>query len=225
MLSGSAGEAPTDYPTLLDLLGSRPQPALVFYGRDDSRVELSGRVLTNWAVKLIGLFGEEYELGPEDEVLVDASPHWKAAAVVLAVGAMGARAAMESGGRPEAVITDRPAAWVGSAELGEAELAALSPGMLDSSYEEAVGEPIPAWVLDISAEARQQPDQLLAPLPQTPLPSPASTSAGPLVLTSWDAASPALMTGTWAGGGLVVLFEGEPAGERWERMRRNEGLA
>lgn len=225
MLSGSGGKVPTDYPQLLESLGSRPQPAVVFYSRDDARVELSGRVLANWAVKLIGLFDEEYELGDDQEVLVDAAPHWKSAAVVLAAGAMGAAVALEPGGEPEVVITDRPGAWIGSAELGAAELAALSGGMLDSSFEDATGESIPAWVLDISADVRQQPDQLLTALPPVSLPDPGRDVSHPLVLTSWDQNSPAQMAGVWARGGVVVLFEGEPDGQRWEQMRRNEGLA
>lgn len=224
MLSAPGGKAPTDFPQLLALLGSRPQPALVFYGRDEERVELSGRVLANWAVKLIGLFDEEYDLGPAHQVLVDAAAHWKSAAVMLAASAMGAGIAVAPDGAAEVVVTDRPGAWIGSAELGAAELAALSPGMLDSSFEDATGEAIPAWVLDISADVRQQPDQLVTALPAVPLPDPGQDASQPLVLTGWDQDSPAQMSGTWARGGVVVLFQGEPGGAQWEQMRRNEGL-
>ncbi len=95
---GSASRnVPEDFPQLLELLGSRPQPAVVWYGspgaQDSSepeRVELSGRVLQNWAVKLIGLFREEleevFEGSAQPVVLVDSAPHWKAAAVILAAG-------------------------------------------------------------------------------------------------------------------------------------------
>lgn len=224
MLSGQGGKVPADFAQLLESLGQRPQPAVVFYGREEERVELSGRVLANWAVKLIGLFDEEYELGPEHTVLVDAALHWKSAAAVLAAQAVGAAVTLEPGASPEVIITDRPVEWIGSAELGEAELAALSSGMLDSSFEDATGEELPAWVLDISADVRQQPDQLLTALPAISLPDPGRDASQPLVLTRWEEDSPARMAHTWAQGGVVVLFEGEPDGPRWEQMRRNEGL-
>lgn len=224
-LSGPAGSVPTDFAHLLDLLGSQPQPAVVFYSADDSRVELSGRVLSNWAVKLIGLFSEEYDLSESDVVLLDSPAHWKAAAVLLAASAMGSEVAVGSADDPQVIITDRPTAWIGSARLGQAELGALSAGMLDASFEEATGEALPAWVLDVSAETPQQPDQLLAPLEPVPLPQTAEAPPSPLVLTDWQPDSAAAMVSTWAHGGVVVLFEGEASGPRWEQMRRNEGLA
>ncbi|GAA4836221.1 TIGR03089 family protein [Garicola koreensis] len=224
-LSGPTRSVPTDYSELLDLLGSRPQPAVVFYSADESRVELSGRVLANWAVKLIGLLSEEYDLGEADVVLLDSPAHWKAAAVLLAASAMGAEVAVGSADDAEVVITDRPRDWIGSPQLGQAELGALSAGMLDASFEAATGEALPAWVLDISAETPQQPDQLLAPLDPVSLPETAQEAASPLVLTDWQPDSVPAMVSTWAHGGVVVLFEGEAGGPRWEQMRRNEGLA
>lgn len=224
-LSGPSESVPADFAQLLDLLGSRPQPAVVFYGADDSRVELSGRVLANWAAKLIGLFGEEYDFSADDVVLLDSPAHWKAAAVLLAASAMGAEVAVGSADDPQVIITDRPAAWIGTEELGQAELAALSAGMLDASFEEATGEALPAWVLDISAETRQQPDQLLTPLEPVVLPEAAEASSGPLLVTGWQPDSAAAMVGAWAHSGVVVLFDGEAGGPRWEQMRRNEGLA
>ncbi|MBE1523340.1 TIGR03089 family protein [Nesterenkonia lutea] len=267
-LSGTSGQSPQTFPALLDLLESRPQPALTWYGGADAeRVELSGRVLQNWAVKLIGLFSQETELEPGDTVLVDAEAHWKAAAVLLAAGALGweveltasgdaetgaehtdddARASAAAALAPALIITDRPGDWTGSGvlaqSLGEAELAALSPGLLDASYEEATGEALPAWVLDISAEVRQHPDQLPAPLPPVELPvaqeltGVASPPAG-LVLAGappqvdwqdwnvdrWgagvEATGPAgvvvfaQMLDAWAHSRPVVLFQGDPAAQ------------
>lgn len=189
-------DVPADHPGLLRLLASRPGPALIWHGIDTrgaeakradgpaaeaspapapSRVELSGRVLENWAVKMIGLFTEELDLRPGDLVIVDSAPHWKAAAAALAASALGCRVRISGAGEPAEdpalVLTADPARWEDSEALGDAELAALSPGLLDSSFEEAVGQELPAWVLDVSAEVRQQPDQLLAPLPEVPLPA------------------------------------------------------
>ena len=223
-LSGPVGEQPADFVQLLDALSSRAQPAVIFYGSDDSRVELSGRVLANWAVKLVGLFSEEYELSPGDLVVVNAAPHWKAAAVILAAGAMGADVTLKPGGEVDLVVTDRPNAWIDSPQLGGAELAALSGGMLDASFEEATGESIPAWVLDISADVRQQPDQLLTPLSPVALPETGPGASGTLVINGWNQDAAAQLVSTWARHEVVVIFQGEPSGRRWDQMRRNEGL-
>lgn len=232
ILGNPSGGAPEELPQLLKFLGSHPQPAVVHYAADGSRVELSGRVLANWATKLIGLFSDEPGLAPGDSVVLDMAVHWKAAAAALAVGAMGAEPTLCSPWVDDAalVITDRPGEWIAGDALGEAELAAVSHGMLDSSFAEGAGEQLPAWVVDVSAEVRQQPDQLMVPLPAVPLPTvpPAEGSdaaAGPLLVTRWHAQSYPQLVGTWAAGGVVVLFDGEPSGAMWEQMRRNEGLS
>ncbi|GAB3192620.1 TIGR03089 family protein [Nesterenkonia suensis] len=176
-LGTGSHEVPGDFPKLMTMLGSRPQPAVVWYGSSGERVELSGRVLQNWAVKLIGLLREETDLDAEDHVLIDVAPHWKACAIALAAAALGCRVTLAHrraavpGQDLALVVTDRPHHWETSEALGDAELAALSPGLLDDSYAEAVGEDIPGWVLDVSADVRQHPDQLLEPLPQIPLPT------------------------------------------------------
>lgn len=273
-LGSASRNVPEDFPQLLELLGSRPQPAVVWYGspgaQDSSepeRVELSGRVLQNWAVKLIGLFREEleevFEGSAQPVVLVDSAPHWKAAAVILAAGALGAEVVVrgtgpegagqegtgqeaagqedtgqEAAGPASLVVTDRPEAWQGSSALGEAELAALSPGLLDESFEAATGRSLPAWVLDISAEVRQQPDQLPAPLEPVGLPQSTGvggqstgagaqhSASGTLLVTGaeWSAGVVGGLISAWARSGTVVLFEGGPEDPGWEQMRRNEGL-
>lgn len=232
-ISSHSGKVPTEFTELLELLGTRPQPAVVWYGPEGDRVELSGRVLSNWATKLIGLLDQEYELSEADAVVVDVALHWKAAAIALAVAAIGCGVrlgATASADDAQLVITDRPGAWTGSAaqgeedELGEAELAAVSLGLLDSSFEEATGEQIPAWSLDISAEVRQYPDQLSAPLPAVPLPERAPDLPSPLTLTGWEPTSALGMFTVWAHAGVVVLFAGEVGGELWDQMRRNEGI-
>ena len=229
-LGNPSGEVPGEFTQLLKFLASRPQPAVVHYAAEGSRVELSGRVLANWATKLIGLFSEEPGLSPGDPVVLDMAVHWKAAAAALAVGAMGAELTLGAPGEeePALVITDRPGGWVTGTALGQAELAAVSHGMLDSSFAEAGGDPLPAWVVDVSAEVRQQPDQLMVPLPTVPLPpvpEQDAAAAGPLLVTDWQAHSVPQMLGTWAAGGVVVLFDAEPGGEVWQQMRRNEGLS
>ncbi|MGJ9373664.1 TIGR03089 family protein [Nesterenkonia sp. CF4.4] len=268
-LGGSAAQQPRTFPALLDLLESRPQPALIWYGagEEQERVELSGRVLQNWTIKLIGLFSQESEIEDDDAVLLDAAAHWKATAVLLASGALGweisligpgasqndddARAATVSALEPGLIITDRPGDWTGAGALAQllsdAELAAISPGLLDASFEESTGQRLPAWALDVSAEVRQHPDQLPAPLPPLELPRAASeaeaagSAGGGLVvvgaatqvnLQDWQVARWggkdlfAQMLTTWAQSRPVVLFQGDPAAqpEAWDQMMRNEGV-
>lgn len=263
-LGAPVPEVPGNFPALLDLLASRPQPAVVWYGGSEAqpedsateRVELSGRVLQNWAVKMIGLFGEETELDEDDVVLIDAAPHWKAAAVVLAAGALGGRVHLSGAAEhraelvgpagmtphpPALVVTDRPEAWIDgelAGALGDAELAALSPGLLDASFEEATGRPVPAWVLDVSAEVRQHPDQLLEPLRELPLPEPGEPTPGAVVVPAgaqpprlqawralnWTDGVAGQLLGVWAHSGTVVLFGADPADapESWTGLLRNE---
>ncbi|WP_191089957.1 TIGR03089 family protein [Nesterenkonia ebinurensis] len=223
-MGNSSAKVPTEFTELLEFLGSRPQPAVVFYAPDGARIELSGRVLGNWAAKLIGLFADEPGLAPGEQVVLDTAVHWKAAAVLLAAGTMGTGVSLGAENDDAVlVITDRPGEWTSSQTLGDAELAALSHGMLDVSFEEATGEQLEAWVLDISAEVRQQPDQLMFPLPSTPLPETAGTG-DPLLVTQWTAETYPQMLGTWAAGGVVVLCDGEPSGELRKQIRRNEGI-
>lgn len=61
------------------LLGQDPsQPRLTWYGADDERVELSGRVLANWVTKATNLLVEEGEVEPGTRVLLDVPVHWRA---------------------------------------------------------------------------------------------------------------------------------------------------
>lgn len=242
-LGGSSHAAPTTFADLMDFLAARPQPALVFYDGSaadpSARVELSGRVLANWATKLIGLLTDEHDLDAGEKLLIDMAPHWKAAALGLAAGAVGAEveftgteAALSSGevGASQSglavVATERPVEWAEGSAVAGAGLVAVSLGMVDESFPEATGQDLPAWVTDLSAEARQHPDQLLSPLPPVALPpaSPSSTD-GPLLVTQWGPASFAQMLGTWAAGGVVVMYRGPEGGQAWAQMLRNEGLS
>jgi len=76
---------------VLDLLtGDEPnQPRLTWYGPDDERVELSGRVLANWVTKATNLLVEEGEVGPGTRVLLDVPVHWRALVWALATWCAG----------------------------------------------------------------------------------------------------------------------------------------
>ncbi|TNC17162.1 TIGR03089 family protein [Georgenia sp. 311] len=76
---------------VLDLLtGDEPnQPRLTWYGPDDERVELSGRVLANWVTKATNLLVEEGEVGPGTRVLLDVPVHWRALVWAMATWCAG----------------------------------------------------------------------------------------------------------------------------------------
>ncbi|WP_147105697.1 TIGR03089 family protein [Nesterenkonia populi] len=225
-LGGTAAEPPSTYAELLDRLAASPRPAAVWYdGSSGDRVELSGRVLANWAVKLINLISSEWEISPEAEVVIDMPPHWKTAAVHLAVRALGPlKVRTEGSGNPEQlVIAADPLLWAEDEDAEFEELAGVSLGLLDSSFEDAAGEALPAWALDVSAEVRQHPDQLVAALPPTACPEPAP-GRPPLLVTAWDDAAAEAMISSLVGGGVVVLYQGEPEGETWSQMLRQEGV-
>lgn len=53
------------------------QPRLTWYGPEDERVELSGRVLANWVTKATNLLVEESDVEPGSRVELDLSVHWR----------------------------------------------------------------------------------------------------------------------------------------------------
>src|SRR5690625_3324524 len=64
---------------ILDRLASHnpAQPRLTWYGADDERVELSGRVLANWVTKATNLLVDEADVEPGSKVLLDLPVHWR----------------------------------------------------------------------------------------------------------------------------------------------------
>ena len=70
-------------------------PALIWYGADGERVELSGRVLENWAAKTANLLVEELDAAPGTALRLHLPVHWKS--LVLTLGAWAAGSAVEAG--------------------------------------------------------------------------------------------------------------------------------
>ncbi|MCH6471122.1 TIGR03089 family protein [Sinomonas terrae] len=86
--------------------GNSSAPRLTWYGPDGERVELSGRVLDNWAAKTSNLLVEELDAESGTRVRLDLPPHWKSAVIALA--------ALQAG----CVLVDGEADLVFSAESG-----------------------------------------------------------------------------------------------------------
>ncbi|MEX5256777.1 TIGR03089 family protein [Kocuria arenosa] len=81
---------PRSVPRLVDKLRSSSRPALIWYGLDGERVELSGRVLDNWVAKTANLWVDELDLEAGDVVALGDEVHWRSLAVVLGSWTMGA---------------------------------------------------------------------------------------------------------------------------------------
>ncbi|MFE7630170.1 TIGR03089 family protein [Kocuria sp. NPDC057446] len=158
-------QIPRSVPRLVDKLRSSSRPALIWYGRDGERVELSGRVLDNWVAKTANLWVDELDLEAGDVVALGDEVHWRSLAVVLASWVMGA-----------AVRTVDPAG--GAAEPGDRAVVGLADpeGSLPPVLERVPagaravvldrpalslgrrGAPVDGDVLDYCAEVRSHAD-------------------------------------------------------------------
>jgi uncharacterized protein (TIGR03089 family) len=145
-----SGRGPADW---FEAVAASPRPAVVDYASGPDRVELSGRVLANWAAKTANLLDVE-GLGAGSTLAVDLPAGWQPLAVLL--GAARAGVGMEftaAGSATDAglVVTDTPSAWAEA----PAELWAVAP--------QDAG--MPAHALDFAAEVRVQADRCALPLP------------------------------------------------------------
>ncbi|SFV23786.1 TIGR03089 family protein [Micrococcus terreus] len=163
---GSLSFSGPDPRPLIDRLEASPRPAVVQYpGAADAegRIELSGRVLVNWAAKTANLLDVE-GLSSGSRMAVDLPAAWKSLAVSLGALWSGAeltliRSVPDSPDAvpTDAVLTDRPEQWVDHPGV----LIAVSSGATDTEFS---GD-LPAHAVDLSAEVRQQADQFLLPAP------------------------------------------------------------
>lgn len=80
---------------LLTRLAQRPTPAVVWYGSDGGRVELSGRVSENWIAKTANLLVDDLGLMPGDRVVLDPALHWRTLVLAAAAWRIGACLVLE----------------------------------------------------------------------------------------------------------------------------------
>jgi len=143
-------------------------PRLTWYGADDERVELSGRVLANWVIKAANLLAEETGGEQDAPVLVDLPQHWRA--LVWAMGGWLSGAQVHfgphfTGTGPdldsiEVVITAEPQTAPGAEVLIAVALPALA-----MTFE---GD-LPGGAVDGASDLMTYPDELMQPAAATDL--------------------------------------------------------
>jgi len=232
---------PPPYDTPVALLGALAtgdptRPRLTWY--DDApgptqgeRIELSGRVMANWAAKAANLLQDDLDAGPGTVVELDLPVHWRAAYWLFAAWSVGAEVVTGcslGGRRPDVVVTDDPEDWPGAA------LVAVSLPALTRAW---TGAPLGAGIVDEARDLATYPD-VFVPLGRpgvdhvalvTPthawtyaqlMPSAllaadaAGLSEGARVMTSSGAdEAVAAWLGPWAVDGSVVLVRPDPTSE------------
>lgn len=146
-------------PDLLAQLSASSRPALVQY--DAGRVELSGKVLAQWAYKSANLFLEE-GIGTGDVVSLDLPVHWRAVPFALGAWLQGAAVATTAIDGVTALVTDRPEAATTDTVIAVPDGAlalgwdgpALAPGVLDGAADVAAQADLPLM------PARPEPSDL-----------------------------------------------------------------
>lgn len=82
---------------LLARLAQRPTPAVIWYGSDGGRVELSGRVCENWIAKTANLLVDDLGLMPGDRLVLDPAVHWRTLVLAAAAWRLGACVVLPAG--------------------------------------------------------------------------------------------------------------------------------
>lgn len=151
-------------PELLEFLRScRPtSPRLIWYGDNNERIELSGKVLDNWVAKTSNLLVEELDAEPGQLVSLQLPPHWKAVIWALACWQTGCMVSTVSastgltGRKPLATVVSTDEALAALAELGSPGgiAVAVAPGALQPGWSGA----LPTGSLDYAAEVRSHGD-------------------------------------------------------------------
>ncbi|MBF4993053.1 TIGR03089 family protein [Arthrobacter gandavensis] len=131
-------------------------PALIWYGTDSERVELSGRVLDNWAAKTSNYLAEELDAEPGTTVELDLPAHWKTLVWALGAWQAGCPVALSAAAGSQVRATaDHPEPRSAGEVVAAVALPALAmswPGAL------------PAGTRDYAAEVRSFADTWTGPV-------------------------------------------------------------
>jgi uncharacterized protein (TIGR03089 family) len=238
-----AGDNVSQVRTIDQLLAAlRPDssPALVWYGPDGERVELSGRVLDNWVAKTANLFAEELDAGPGAVVRLAMAPHWRSVVWALAGWQVGATVDVAAGRGGSGSAEDADVVVV-------SDLAALGTG---PAYQVAVAEgalalgwpgELPDGVLDYAAEVRSYADVYLEAGSAAPGATALKHDGGEVTFAELLQLEPAgrnilvpasaewvevlrVAVATWLGGGTVVLVHGSLGAAGTAKVLSNERI-
>ena len=190
-----SGSGPADW---FEAVAASPRPAVVDYASGPDRVELSGRVLANWAAKTANLLDAE-GLGQDAVVAVDLPAAWQALAVLLGLARAGVQVRFVHAGTgtdADLVVSDAPATW------------AQAPGDLWAVTSGEGGVDAPAHALDFAGEVRVQADRCPLPVPAGDLSGQAAGWADDSTGTGGPAAGPVPQRWVRHERGLVVAGNG-----------------
>ena len=175
-------------------------PRLTWYGEEGERVELSGRVLTNWVVKAANLLVSECDATSGSRVQIDLPAHWRLLVWTLGAWAVGADTRLsEEKTSSDVVVTDRVDRWL---DGGADELVAVTLPALARAWPTA----LPPGAIDGAAELMGQPDEpLFAAAPPRRTPMAADPAARVLLLAEDPSTLVRQAWAAWSQGGSVVV--------------------
>lgn len=139
-------------PSILSTLRTEQatSPALIWYGPDHERIELSGKVLDNWVAKTSNFLVEELDAEPGTTVQLELPVHWKTLVWALSAWQTGCSIALSAvDGAQVRVTSEEPA----SRSAGEVVVAAALPALAMSWPGQ-----LPAGTVDYAAEVRAYAD-------------------------------------------------------------------
>jgi uncharacterized protein (TIGR03089 family) len=229
---------PTPPDVLAAMLRSDPgRPRITCY--DDTpgptsgeRIELSAKVLANWANKAANALQEEWDLGPGSTVRLALPPHWRTLYWALATWSIGATVVLDDEPTDLLVTDERsrledstPAVLVTLAGLARSAPDAVPPGAMDEARElSTYADQFAAWdepaPNDPALRAGGEDTACGAVVPQRDWPRGVRLHTA----TSDTSALLADALGAWALDGSLVLSRGPaPDGRRAARLE-SEGV-
>jgi uncharacterized protein (TIGR03089 family) len=225
---------PTPPDVLAAMLRSDPgRPRITCY--DDTpgptsgeRIELSAKVLANWASKAANALQEEWDLGPGSTVRLALPPHWRSLYWALAAWSIGATVVLDDEPTDLLVTDERlrledastPAVLVTLAGLARSAPGAVPPGVMDEARElSTYADQFAAWDEPASTDTALRADgadtAYEAVVPQCDWPRGVRLHTA----TTHTSTMFADALGAWALDGSVVLSRGpEPEGGRAARL-------
>lgn len=155
--------------SLVKSLQARSTPVITWYGPDDERVDLSGKVTANWIIKASNLLTMELSSEPGVTVNLDLPTHWRSLVWACAAWCTGAEITFTTDA--DIVITATPSN-TSSAEQVVIALPALARKVPH----------LPAGAVDGASDLMTQPDDFILPAVQeSSLPTGLDLSQGELL--------------------------------------------